>query len=271
MILGFTGWMDGGEVSTGTVDYFAAKFEAAKIAEIDPSPFYIYNFPGSMEVAALFRPQVEIRDGLIVDFSEPASQFYCSATHRLVLFAGREPNLAWREYAEALFALASQMRVRHMYFVGSVAGTVPHTRDPRVYVSVSDKEMMTAMRRHGLQPSNYEGPGSFITYLTTLARDRGIEMASIVVETPAYVQGRNIRCVETVIRKLVAVADIPLDYSDLTAASREFVERLNEIVEARPDLAELIHRMEEDYDQQASQSASDEIKAWLERQGIRLD
>jgi hypothetical protein len=41
MVLGFSGWMDGGEVSTGTVDYLAGKLNARKLAGIVPGPFYI--------------------------------------------------------------------------------------------------------------------------------------------------------------------------------------------------------------------------------------
>ena len=65
LVLAFTGWMDGGDVSTGTVKRLVHLLEAEPVANIDPEPFYLYNVPGSMEIAALFRPQVEIEDGLI--------------------------------------------------------------------------------------------------------------------------------------------------------------------------------------------------------------
>ncbi|HEX41066.1 MAG TPA: PAC2 family protein, partial [Phycisphaerales bacterium] len=56
LLVGFSGWMDGGEVSTGTVRYLIDRLDAEKFAEIDPEGFYIYSFPGLMEVTALFRP-----------------------------------------------------------------------------------------------------------------------------------------------------------------------------------------------------------------------
>ena len=56
LVLSFTGWMDGGNVSTGTVERLVDLLSARQVAQIDPEPFYIYNFPGPMEVAALFRP-----------------------------------------------------------------------------------------------------------------------------------------------------------------------------------------------------------------------
>jgi len=65
LVLAFTGWMDGGDVSTGTVKRLVHLLQAEPVANIDPEPFYLYNVPGSMEIAALYRPPVEIEDGLI--------------------------------------------------------------------------------------------------------------------------------------------------------------------------------------------------------------
>ncbi|MHC4542274.1 MAG: hypothetical protein ACYS74_21225 [Planctomycetota bacterium] len=47
LLLGFSGWMDGGDVSTGTVKCLIEKFGAERFAEIAPTGFYIYSFPGS--------------------------------------------------------------------------------------------------------------------------------------------------------------------------------------------------------------------------------
>lgn len=271
LLLGFSGWMDGGEVSTGTIEYLVQKFEATKVAEIDPVPFYIYNFPGSMEVASLFRPHIKIEGGLVTRFAEPLSLFYCNPDRNVVLLEAREPNLRWRDYAECLFAVATAMSVARVYFVGTVAGLVPHTRDPRVFASASDPDLIPVLKRHGFGLSNYEGPGSFVTSLTVRARERNLPLASLVAEVPAYVQGRNVKCIETMVRKLTAVANLSIDLTELSTASREFEERLNEIVLEREDLAEMIQKMEADYDQQVSESTSNELKEWLERQGIRLN
>src|ERR1700721_314151 len=95
LVLAFTGWMDGGDVSTGTVRRLVDLLEAPPIAEIDPEPFYICNFPGSMDLAALFRPGVKIEDGLVKSFEMPANVFYCHEPAKLVLFLGKEPNMRW--------------------------------------------------------------------------------------------------------------------------------------------------------------------------------
>src|SRR2546423_2673310 len=73
LVLAFTGWMDGGDVSTGTVRRLVDLVAAPPVAEIDPEPFYLLNFPGSMDIAALFRPAITIADGLITSLEMPSN------------------------------------------------------------------------------------------------------------------------------------------------------------------------------------------------------
>ncbi len=272
LVMGFTGWMDGGDVSTGTIDYLVTRLGASELAEIEPSSFYLYNFPGPMEIASLFRPNVRIEDGIVREFSEPRNVFYYDLQHNLILFSGKEPNLRWREFADLVFAVASQFNVVMVSFVGSVAGLVPHTRDPRIFSSVSDENLAPWIRRWGLTPSNYEGPASFVTYLTTQARRHDVQLASLVAEIPMYVQGKNVKCIAAVVRKLSQIFDINLDFGDLRAASKEFEKRLSETVQERPELAEQILKIEQDYDKEIfDTTVDDDLKEWLQKQGIRLD
>jgi proteasome assembly chaperone (PAC2) family protein len=272
LILGFSGWMDGGDVSTGTIDYLVDKLGARKLAEIDPGPFYLYNFPGSMDIASLFRPHVKIDNGLITEFEEAPSAFYADATHNVILFKGKEPNLRWRDYAECICAVVADFRVTTACFVGSVAGLAPHTREPRIFGSVSEEDLMPLLQRFGLTPSNYEGPASFVTYLTTLAKSRQFRMMALVAEIPAYVQAKNLKSMAAVVRKLAAILGLAIDLGDLRTMTREFEKRLNATVQEHPELAEQIRKIEQDYDKQVFDTSTDaDLKAWLEKQGIRLD
>ena len=47
--------------------------------------------------------------------------------------------------------------------------------------------------------------------------------------------------------------------------------RLDELVAKRPELAELIRKLEGDYDSEIFDTQMGELKVWLQRQGIRLD
>ncbi len=271
LVLGLSGWMNGGEVSLSSVKYLAENLGAERIAEIDPRGFYIYNFPGSMEISALFRPHVAIEDGLVNRYEPPTNVFDAGPAHNLILFQGKEPNVAWEDYAECVFALASRFGVRDIYFVGSYAGAVPHTRDPRLHSSVSEEAMKPELAAHGIRFSDYEGPGSIATLLTRLAPDHGMRMATVVAEIPAYVQGTNPRSIEAVIRGLGAILGVHVDVDNLRAMSDTFEAKVAEALEEKPELAEMIRKMEAEYDNELFETQMGDLKDWLEQRGIRLD
>jgi len=271
MVVALSGWMDGGDTSTGTVACLVKRLHAEEFAEIDSGKFYIYNLPGSMEISALFRPHTKIEDGLVTTYEEPTNTFFCSDEHNLVLFTGKEPNLRWREYVECIFSLALEFNVTMIYFVGSVAGLVPHTRDPRFYGLVSEERLKPLLHKHGLRPSNYEGPSSVVTYMSVLARRKGLGMATVVAEIPPYVEGRNVKCIEAATSKLAGILELQIDLDDLRARSEKFETSLNNTLEDRPELANQIRQMEDDYDKEEFDTEMADLKEWLERQGIRMD
>lgn len=271
VLLGFSGWMDGGDVSTGSIKWLIDKLGAEKIAEINPEGFYIYNLPGSMEISALFRPHTKIRAGFIKSYQTPENVFFCDEKNNLIMFLGKEPNLAWQEFAECIFSVCEQFGAREIYFIGSVAGLVPHTREPRMFCSVSDANIKAGFEKYQVKFTQYEGPSSIVTYLLTRAGEKGLSMASLVAEIPAYVQGYNPKCIETVLRWLCSVLGLQVHLDELRSVGDEFEKRLAEVVEKQPELAGSIQKLEEDYDNEIFDSEMGDLKKWLEQQGIRLD
>lgn len=248
LVLAFTGWMDGGDVSTGTVNRLIDLLGAEPFAEIDPEPFYIYNFPGSMEIASLFRPNIEIEDGLIKTVEMPTNTFYCHESADLVLFVGKEPNLHWRAFGNCIFRLARDVDVQRILFVGSFGGSVPHTREPRLYVTCSNEDLLTELEQYGARRSGYEGPGSFTSYLMTKAPDAKLEMASLVAEIPGYLQGTNPLSIEAVTRRLAKILKLPLDLDSLRSASTQWELEVTSAIERNDELAEKVRELEEQYD-----------------------
>ena len=253
LVLAFTGWMDGGDVSTGTVKRLVDLLGARPFGEIDPEPFYIYNFPGPMDVAALFRPTVAIDDGLVQSIEMPVNTFSSHEPARLVLFVGKEPNLRWREFGDCILEAARRVGVRRMLFIGSFGGPAPHTREPRLYVTCSDAALLPEMERYGLRRTGYKGPGSFTSYLMTRAGPDRLEMTSLVAEIPGYLQGRNPLCIEAVTRRLAKILRLPLDLGALRSESTEWELEVSRIVEKDEDMAKTVRQLEETYDNELLQ------------------
>jgi proteasome assembly chaperone (PAC2) family protein len=271
LLMGLSGWMDGGEVSTGTIKYLIEKLNAQKFAEINPEGFYIYNFPGSMEMTALFRPHTRIRAGLIKAFEVPRNEFFYDKQHNLIIFMGKEPNLLWEEFSDCIFYLCKEFGVEMIYFIGSVAGLVPHTREPRFLSSVSDAQLKETLQRYGIKFTDYEGPASFITYLTISCGEQDLKMATLVATIPAYVQGNNPRCIEAVTKRVAGILALQIDLDDLRAVGDDFERKLSDAVEEQPELASNIRKLEEDYDNEIFNTEMGDLKTWLQQKGITLD
>ncbi len=271
LVMGFSGWMDGGEVSTGTINYLSDSFEMEELATIEPEDFYVYSFPGSMEVSALFRPECVVKNGVIAEYEPPTSVFSCAPKKGLVLFSGREPNMRWREYADCVLHVCSRVGISRVYFVGSVGGLTPHTREPRITTSASSDELRDRLVKVGIRPSNYEGPASFVTYLTLRATELGMSMATLVAELPAYVQGYNPKGVLTMVRLLGRLLDLHIDVDDLKALTKAYISKLNELVAEQEELAEKVEELEKQYDDEAFHHGMGDLREWLGQQGLRVD
>lgn len=248
MLLALSGWMDGGLVSTGTVRSLMDGRALVKVAEIDPDPFYIFNFPGSMDVASLFRPEVKYEGGLIDKFDMPEDTFHADPAANLVYFVGKEPNLRWPTFAEGIFSVARETGVERIIFIGSFGGSVPHTREPRLYGSVSHGGMLPLLAQYGIQPSEYEGPSSFATYLLRHAAERGLEMISLAAEIPGYLEGLNPLSIEAVSRRLAQILNVQVDVDKLRRASNEWEAEVTTLVDKDEKLAGTVRKLEEQYD-----------------------
>ena len=254
LVLAFSGWMDGGDVSTGTVKRLIDLVDAVPFAEIDCEPFYIFNFPGPMEISSLFRPHIKIEEGLVQEFEMPSNTFYCHEDANLVLFVGKEPNLRWETFGKCIFQLAAQMGITRILFVGSFGGSVPHTREPRLYVACSEPYLLEKMEQYGVRRTGYEGPGSFVSFMMTQAPTAGFEMTSLVAEIPGYLEGVNPMSIEAVTRRLAKILQLPLELDSLRQASTDWEFEISNLVEQTEELADKVREMEVDYDNELLES-----------------
>jgi len=257
MILALSGWMDGGDVSTGTVQRMIELLDAQPVADIDPEGFYILNMPGSMEVSALFRPEIDITDGQLTSVAMPKAVVYHAPQHRILALVGKEPNLAWRSFGDAVFEIARHAGIKTILFVGSFGGLVPHTREPRLYMTVSDEALLDDYGRYGLKPSNYAGPGSFTNYLISRAREEGVDMVSIVAEIPGYLQGTNPASIEAVTRRLAKILSLDLELEGLRNASTQWELKVSEAVDQDQELAQKVRELEQQYDDHLIESQAE--------------
>src|SRR4051812_30853185 len=237
MLLALTGWMDGGDVSTGTVrQIMSGRKDLREVGFLTPDDFYIYNFPGNMEISALFRPEVRYDKGVVRKLQMPSNVFTVDEAANLIFFVGKEPNLRWQAFSDCLFAAAKKFGVTRIVFIGSFGGSVPHTREPRLYGSVSHSRLREELRKYGVRLSSYQGPSSFSSLLLFDAKRHDIEMLSFVAEIPGYLEGTNPLSIEAIARRLARMLNLPIDLDSLREASNEWEAKVTAAVEENGEL-----------------------------------
>ena len=225
LIAGFTGWLDGGEASTGSLKYLIRKLRAKKFAEINTTDFQVYQVPGIEPL----RPHIKFDEGVVAEYRFPT-----------------------KEYLDAVLDLAQQFKVKRIYSVGGVMGGVPHTREPAISCGVSDPFLKEELDKHAVRYSNYEGPSTFNGILLTACQKREMEAVHMTGRSIYYpdfniVIPYNPKVIHTILVRLNKMLGIGLDLSDLKKAGQELEEKLNFMAEQSPQLRQHIEELERNY------------------------
>jgi proteasome assembly chaperone (PAC2) family protein len=252
MVCGISGWVDGGESATGSVQYLIRKLQAKRFAEIPIDRFHIFQVPGQLSL----RPQIRIEDGLLKEHYFPQNQFFYwvnpHADNDVILFQGTEPNLNWEEFAGAILSVAEDFAVCRIYLLGGVLDKTPHTKEPGVSCACTSEQLKDEMGRYGMQFSNYAGPGRFGTTLLYICQKRGLQMVSVTARATYYPEfnillPRNPKAIRAVVRRLSGLLHLELDVSDLDREAKEFEAKLGFMVSQNPQFLAYIEELEKDF------------------------
>lgn len=254
LVVGFSGWVDGGQAATGTVKYLMRKMNATAFAEIPVADFNVFQMPGIESL----RPHSKTEDGVITEFRPPRNELFywkrpeSAPGHDLVLLQGVEPQLRWTEFIGEVLDLAQRLGVVMVYSVGAVLGGVPHTREPTVSCAVSHPALKRDLEQFKVRYSNYEGPATFSTALLVQCRERGLKAVHFngrAVYYPEFgiVVAYNPMVILALVKRLRVLLGLDVDVSDLEAASRELVERLDSLGSQSAKLREYVAELERNF------------------------
>lgn len=249
IIVGLNGWLNAGEVSTGSIDYLRLKVGARKFATINPQGFYIYQIPSSNPEMTL-RPKAQISEGLVTKLDSPKNELFfwkSGSEHDLILFLGFEPNLNWPEYCQVILDLARQFQAPRIYCLGGFFDQVPHTRETRIHVTVSHQRMKSEFKTFA-HFGDYAGPCSFTTMLIAQGHEQGIEIAGISARAPIYIHDLNPKACYDLLKNVLNRIDLRIDLSDLRQAGEELMETMDRAFNENSTALAQLKKMEELYD-----------------------
>jgi proteasome assembly chaperone (PAC2) family protein len=252
LICGISGWVDGGQAATGTVEYLLDKTGAEPFAEIPIDRFHVFQVPGQISS----RPHVKIEEGLLTEHEYPENEFFYAriphSQHDLILFLGTEPSLHWEEYADAILYIIREFGVVRTFLLGGVLDKTPHTREPNVSCSCTSADLRDEMRKYGVLFGNYEGPGRFGTTLLHTCMEYGLPLVSLTARATYYpefsiVISPNPKTIRAIVTRLSAIMRLEIDTSDLDTRSDEFEERLAGMAGRSDEFRNYVEKLEKDY------------------------
>lgn len=231
MVIALDGWVDGGEAATGSLRYLRRKLRPRKLAEIPVDRFHIYQVPGQLSL----RPYSRVEDGLLKEYRPPRNIFYYWVNPQedsdLILFQGTEPNLNWDEYVAAILEVAKDFDVSRIYMLGGVLDKTPHTREPAVSCVCTSVELRDELAHHGIEFTDYEGPGGVRTTLVHRCQKNGLEMAILHARATYYpefniVISHNPKAIRAVVKRLNRLLGLGLKMDDMDRQARDFEARI---------------------------------------------
>ena len=172
LIIGLTGYADGGGVVSHSIDYLIKHLQCRKVGTINGDSFIDYT---------LNRPIVTIRNGIAKTFQLGKYQVLLSENREVLIINGPEPNLKWRLFIDMLLKIAENAGIKSIYTIG---GFIDHVEEPKVSYVLPDESLKRCFQLEFLSPIEYRGPSSIYTLMLKRAHKKGFRAISLWVHVP---------------------------------------------------------------------------------------
>jgi proteasome assembly chaperone (PAC2) family protein len=239
LIGGYKGWIDAGDVSSGSVTLVREQLGARRFAEILSDGFYQFKD---------MRPAVVVEGGLIRQIAFPKNEFFYWRNNPplpdLILFLGHEPHLRWRAFTELLLRLAGQFGVERLVTVGGLYDQVAHTIPRKVSVVASNSRLLAELLPYGVDLIDYAGPGGHISVLQKSAQARGIGSIMLWGRVPHYLQMRSPRDSLAVLQLLSSLVPFEINLDSLRDDAILAEEQIRRAMDQKSELRAYVKQLE---------------------------
>ncbi len=272
MLAAWSGWSDAAESGTRALKHLVRELNAVKFAEIDAEEFYVFTEQ---------RPIVHNTDGGNRILRWPANEFYywrsdSAASPDIVILIGEEPNLKWRTYTASVSDIATAVGVSTLATIGALLDSVPHTRPAQVLSTTVHNDLGARYSHIKYPRPNYEGPSGMTSATIDAFAKRSIKSVSIWGHAPHYLQAsHNPPVTLAIIDAICDLASISIDTESLKTEAKDFLAKIRQALEKKPDVLQYITTLEQRYDEELAASQDpepaeviDELDAFLRNRNL---
>jgi proteasome assembly chaperone (PAC2) family protein len=239
LIAGYKGWIDAGNVSSGSITFLKERLGAIRFAEILPDGFY--HFSDS-------RPSVLVQGGLIQGIDFPKNEFFYwknePSQPDLILFLGQEPQLRWKAFSGLFLKLVRRFQVERLVTIGGFHDQIAHTLPRKISVVASSTRLLAELVAHGVDLVDYAGPGGQVSILHKSAEVKGIDSFMLWGRVPHYLHMRSPRDSLAILQLLRRLVPFEIDLDTLRDDAIFAEQQIRRAVEQKPELGSYIKQLE---------------------------
>lgn len=243
-VLAFEGWGDAGEAASKAAVSLLENLGGELIAVIDPDDHFDFQ---------VRRPMVAVDSAGIRSINWPRNEIHVvrAFDQDVVLVIGEEPHYRWKVFTSELVEAMQALGVTRAITLGAFIGQVAHTLPVPLVGSATKPDTLTL---HGLLPSGYQGPTGIVGVLNHALGNAGIDVISVWAAVPHYLSNQDYPpATEALAAKAAELMGFALDLRDLSQQARQFLDTVDEALEANADLRQYVERLEEEADSDSEQ------------------
>ncbi len=195
------------------------------------------------------RPMMTFKTDHFTHYEDPQLNLYAlrdSTGTPFLLLAGLEPDLQWERFVTAVRLLAERLGVRRTIGLGTIPMAVPHTRPVSMTAHSNDRSLIAD---HQPWVGEVQVPSSVSNLLEFRMAQHGHEAVGYTVHVPHYLAQTDYpAAAEALLDQVAKSAGLELPLSTLNEAAATVRSKIDEQVEASPDIAGVVEALERQYD-----------------------
>lgn len=263
LIVSLSGWVDAGLAGGGAAAVLNDALESVR-------PFGRVDLTDLVDLQQT-RPSVHLVDGATREITWPAVELIAGHAGRdVVLCRGPEPSLRWQAFSDDLVQMAQRLGVSMMFGLGGMPALASHRRPVNVLATATSSSLADEI---GAWRADYTGPTGAQTVLQVAMGEAGIPGVGLWAQVPHYVGATpSPPAIRALLTRLQEIGGLQADLTALDAQTDEYLERVEEGLSERPDVAEMVRNIEEAEGSGASElptgeELASEIERFLREQG----
>lgn len=195
------------------------------------------------------RPLMTFKTDHFTAYEEPLLNLYAvrdSLGTPFLLLAGLEPDLQWERFVAAVRLLAERLGVRQTIGLGAIPMAVPHTRPVTMTAHSNNRELLVD---HQPWVGEVQVPSSVSNLLEYRMAQHGHEAVGYTVHIPHYLAQTDYPAgAESLLEQVAKTASLQFPLGPLGEAAQAVRSKIDEQVEASPEVAQVVDALEHQYD-----------------------